>query len=123
MRPKTFKIIYMLDGKTMNTQCSIYYLHKYIDKLIEDGSRIICIFANNVKSNKPLDSNVEEKNKYYNSRYNYYYRQYKSNKIDEDMFNGIKIKLKELKENCNDKKRIFRWIYYIWKGNNKERVD
>ena len=46
MRPKTFKIIYMLDGKTMNTQCSIYYLHKYIDKLIEDGSRIICIFAN-----------------------------------------------------------------------------
>ena len=98
MRPKTFKIIYMLDGKTMNTQCSIYYLHKYIDKLIEDGSRIICIFANNVKSNKPLDSNVEEKNKYYNSRYNYYYRQYKSNKIDEDMFNGIKIKLKELKE-------------------------
>ena len=41
----------MLDGKTMNTQCSIYYLHKYIDKLIEDGSRIICIFANNVKSN------------------------------------------------------------------------
>ena len=91
----------MLDGKTMNTQCSIYYLHKYIDKLIEDGSRIICIFANNVKSNKPLDSNVEEKNKYYNSRYNNYYRQYKSNKIDEDMFNRIKIKLKELKENCN----------------------
>ena len=39
MRPKTFKIIYMLDGKTINTQCSIYYLHKYIDKLIEDGSR------------------------------------------------------------------------------------
>lgn len=97
----------MLDGKTMNTQCSIYYLHKYIDKLIEDGSRIICIFANNVKSNKPLDSNVEEKNKYYNSRYNNYYRQYKSNKIDEDMFNRIKIKLKELKENCNDKKEFF----------------
>ena len=95
MRPKTFKIIYMLDGKTMNTQCSIYYLHKYIDKLIEDGSRIICIFANNVKSNKPLDSNGEEKNKYYNSRYNYYYRQYKSNKIDEDMFNRIKIPEKE----------------------------
>ena len=51
----------MLDGKTMNTQCSIYYLHKYIDKLIEDGSRIICIFANNVKSNKPLDSMVKRK--------------------------------------------------------------
>lgn len=41
-------------------------------------------------------------------RYNYYYRQYKSNKIDEDMFNRIKIKLKELKENCNDKKEFFR---------------
>ena len=103
---RTFKIIYEINGETFNTGCSEYSLHEYIDKILEDGSKVISIFVKDTKSKKPLDTNKVEKNKYYNSRYNYYYRQYKSNKIDEDMFNRIKIKLKELKENCNDKKEF-----------------
>lgn len=106
MLPKTFKIIYSLNGKSFDTECSAYSLHEYIDKLIEDGSKVICLFAKNNKSKKPLDTNKVEKNKYYNSRYNYYYKQYKSNKIDELTFNRIKKELKRIRKECSNLKEF-----------------
>ena len=58
------------------------------------------------KSKKPLDTNKVEKNKYYNSRYNYYYKQYKSNKIDELTFNRIKKELKRIRKECSNLKEF-----------------
>ena len=106
MLPKTFKIIYELNEKTINTECSAYSLHEYIDELIENGSRIICLLAKNNKSKKPLDENKVEKNKYYNSRYNYYYKQYKSNKIDKITFDKIKEELKTLRKDSKNVKEF-----------------
>ena len=60
MLPKTFKIVYLLNGKTISTECSAYSLHEYIDKLIEDGSKVICLFAKNNKSKKPLDVIIQD---------------------------------------------------------------
>ncbi len=100
MKTKTFKIIYSLDKETLDTECSIYSLHKYIDKLLKDGSKVICILEKPVKTKKNLDNDAKEKNKYYNSKYNCYYKQFKSNKISELTFEKIKNKLKELKKQC-----------------------
>ena len=106
MLPKTFKIVYLLNGKTISTECSAYSLHEYIDKLIEDGSKVICLFAKNNKSKKPLDENKVEMTKYYNSRYNYYYKQYKSNRIDKITFEKIKEELKTLRKGSKNVKEF-----------------
>lgn len=103
---RTFKIIYEINGETFNTGCSKYSLHEYIDKILEDGSKVISIFVKDTKSKKPLDTNKVEKNKYYNSRYNYYYKQYKSNKIDELTFNRIKEALKRIRKECSNLKEF-----------------
>ena len=92
-------------GFPANREKGKYFMNIY-DKILEDGSKVISIFVKDTKSKKPLDTNKVEKNKYYNSRYNYYYKQYKSNKIDELTFNRIKKALKRIRKECSNLKEF-----------------
>ena len=106
MIQKTFKIIYELNSETHNIECSEYYLHEYIDKILENGSNVMSIYAKDTKSKKQQDINKIEKNKYYNSKYNYYYKQYKSNKIDIVTFNKVRDVLKNLRNESSNLKEF-----------------
>ena len=79
MTPKIYDILYLSDGKIHKTECSSLSLHKYIDKLLDDGA--ISIYMMEKFYEKEIDIDKQEKKQYYNSKYNLFYRQYKRNKI------------------------------------------
>lgn len=102
MTPKIYDILYLSnDLKTNKTQCSIFYLHKYIDELLNDGA--ISIYIMEKFGTKEIDIDKQEKKQYYNSKYNLFYRQYKRNKITLQEFENIKNTLKKLKKECATK--------------------
>ena len=102
MTPKIYDILYLSnDLKTNKTQCSIFYLHKYIDELLNDGA--ISIYIMEKFGTKEIDMDKQEKKQYYNSKYNLFYRQYKRNKITLQEFENIKNTLKKLKKECATK--------------------
>ena len=105
MTPKIYDILYLSnDLKTNKTQCSILYLHKYIDELLNDGA--IAIYIMEKRGKKENDINKQEKKQYYDSKYNLFYRQYKRNKITLQEFENIKNTLKKLKKKCSTKNEL-----------------
>lgn len=61
MTPKIYDILYLSnDLKTNKTQCSIFYLHKYIDELLNDGA--ISIYIMEKFGTKEIDIDKQEKN-------------------------------------------------------------
>ena len=101
MTPKIYDILYLSDGKIHKTECSSLSLHKYIDKLLDDGA--ISIYMMEKFYEKEIDIDKQEKKQYYNSKYNLFYRQYKRNKITLQEFENIKNTLKKLKKECATK--------------------
>ena len=97
MTPKIYNILYLNNGKIHKTQCSSLSLHQYIDRLLNDGA--ISIYMMEKFYEKEIDIDKQEKKQYYNSKYNLFYRQYKRNKITEN----IKNTLKKLKKECATK--------------------
>ena len=98
MTPKIYDILYLSDGKIHKTECSSLSLHKYIDKLLDDGA--ISIYMMEKFYEKEIDIDKQEKTQYYSSKYNLFYRQYKRNKITLQEFENIKNTLKKLKKEC-----------------------
>lgn len=114
MTPKIYDILYLSnDLKTNKTQCSIFYLHKYIDELLNDGA--ISIYMMEKFYEKEIDINKQEKKQYYNSKYNLFYRQYKRNKITLQEFENIKNTLKKLKKNVPQKMILKHNLKNLWK--------
>ena len=101
MTPKIYDILYLSDGKIHKTECSSLSLHKYIDKLLDDGA--ISIYMMEKFYEKEIDIDKQEKTQYYSSKYNLFYRQYKRNKITLQEFENIKNTLKKLKKECDTK--------------------
>lgn len=106
MTPKIYDILYLSDGKIHKTECSSLSLHKYIDKLLDDGA--ISIYMMEKFYEKEIDIDKQEKTQYYNSKYNLFYRQYKGNKITLQEFENIKNTLKKLKKECTTKGELKR---------------
>ena len=104
MTPKIYDILYLSDGKIHKTDCSSLSLHKYIDKLLDDGA--ISIYMMEKFYEKEIDIDKQEKKQYYNSKYNLFYRQYKRNKITLQEFENIKNTLKKLKKECSTKNEL-----------------
>ena len=114
MTPKIYDILYLSnDLKTNKTQCSIFYLHKYIDELLNDGA--ISIYMMEKFYEKEIDIDKQEKKQYYNSKYNLFYRQYKRNKITLQEFENIKNTLKKLKKNVPQKMILKHNLKNLWK--------
>ena len=101
MTPEIYDILYLSDGKIHKTECSSLSLHKYIDKLLDDGA--ISIYMMEKFYEKEIDIDKQEKTQYYSSKYNLFYRQYKRNKITLQEFENIKNTLKKLKKECATK--------------------
>ena len=101
MTPKIYNILYLNDGKVHKTQCSSLSLHKYIDRLLDDGA--ISIYMMEKFYEKEIHIDKQEKAQYYNSKYNLFYRQYKRNKITLQEFENIKNTLKKFKKECATK--------------------
>lgn len=104
MTPKIYDILYLSDGKIHKTECSSLSLHKYIDKLLDDGA--ISIYMMEKFYEKEIDIDKQEKKQYCDSKYNLFYRQYKRNKITLQEFENIKNMLKNLKKECSTKNEL-----------------
>lgn len=101
---KCYNIKYIKHTKELIATCSEYSLNM-IKKDIEDmGGSILSIEVKRpLKAKKENDPVITEKNKYYASMYNLFYKKYKNKKISMQLFNEIKEKLRELKNKVNNK--------------------
>lgn len=96
--PMTYTIVYMENGVNTQIGCSKYSLIKMVETLSSQGAENIIAIPN--KISKSINENILEIRKYYNYNYNHYYREYKLNRLDQDVFNNIVDTLRSMKKTC-----------------------
>jgi len=101
---KLFDIKYKKDSKELVATCSEHSLNMIRKDIENMGGSIVSI---NMKTplipNKDKDPLKIEKNEYYRSRYNFFYKKHESGRISTELFKKVKDKLRELKEETKDK--------------------
>ena len=91
MEKKLFAIV-LFDGKNIkNTTVTIDSLRKIIDNFIDNDGHCLCITKTSSEAEK------QEIQKFYKSKYGFFYRKYKSNEMTEMEYKEAINKLKEIK--------------------------
>ena len=99
--PMTYTIFYIQNGVKTELGCSKYSLTRFIEELTSQGAESIVALPNKVS--KDINKDIVEIRKYYNSKYNHYYREHKLNKINDETFDNIVVTLRNLKKSCKTK--------------------
>lgn len=105
---KVYNIVYIKDEERCSIDCSIYSLNNYIKQFENKGYEIVDLVPHEIQKTKTRRTTIKDRNKvakqkYYMAKYTMFYRKYKSNKIDETLFDTIINVLKEFKEECRTK--------------------
>jgi len=99
-----YNIKYIKNSKEQIATCSEYSLRNIRKDIEDSGGRILSIEIRESLEVKKEDPVKKEKTKYYVSRYNYFYNKHEKKKITTEVFNNIKDKLRELRNETIDRK-------------------
>ena len=101
---KSYNIKYKKESKELIAICLECSLDMIKSDIHNMGGTILSIETkNHLVPKKDINPVIIEKNEYYISRYNFFYKKHKNSKITTEVYNDIKKKLKDLKEEVDNK--------------------
>lgn len=88
---RTYTIIYSKNGDTIEVSCTELSLEAFVDKIKKEGANIIDVIEHErIKTpTKVISQDEKEKRRYYNTQYQFFYRKFKSGKINENQFSKM----------------------------------
>lgn len=116
---KLFDIKYKKDSKELVATCSEHSLNMIRKDIENMGGSVVSIkMKTPLLPNRDKDPLKIEKNEYYRSRYNFFYKKHENGRINTELFKKIKDKLRELKEETKDKAEFQEKFEEYLKDNN-----